>query len=169
MSEVRTTDRRIARMAILQPMNLDQLHKGLPSEHHLFLHQISTIWVEKYHEPEVPISVVDSIEEAEANEPITKVDQSLTTVTMLTTKLATATGTCLTTAVTMTSTSPRNSTDNRVEEVGVTMFQGLVITQQLVDLSDLTTTMTSLRRGGMTESLNSCNSQYSLLPGSGLT
>ena len=146
MNEVRKTDRRIASLAILQPMSLIQLHKGLSSERerHLHLPQMSTIWEEKYHEQEVAISVVvisveaisvvDSTEEVEAKEAITTIVLISTIVTMLTTKLATATGICQTTAVTMTSTSPKSSIDNRMEEAGVTMCQDLATTQQLVDL-----------------------------------
>ena len=145
MNEVRKTDRRIASLAILQPMSLIQLHKGLSSERerHLHLPQMSTIWEEKYHEQEVAISVeaisvVDSTEEVEAKEAITTIVLISTIVTMLTIKLAIATGTCLTTAVTTTNTSPRSSTGSKmeeeVEEVCVTMCQGLATTQQLVDL-----------------------------------
>ena len=146
MNEVRKTDRRIASLAILQPMSLIQLHRGLSSEkeRHLHLLQMSTIWEEKYHEQEVAISVVvisveaisvvDSTEEVEAKEAITTIVLISTIVTMLTTKLATATGICQTTAVTMTSTSPKSSIDNRMEEAGVTMCQDLATTQQLVDL-----------------------------------
>ena len=146
MNEVRKTDRRIASLAILQPMSLIQLHKGLSSERerHLHLPQMSTIWEEKYHEQEVAISVVvisveaisvvDSTEEVEAKEAITTIVLISTIVTMLTTKLATATGICQTTAETMTSTSPKSSIDNRMEEAGVTMCQDLATTQQLVDL-----------------------------------
>ena len=146
MNEVRKTDRRIASLAILQPMSLIQLHRGLSSERerHLHLPQMSTIWEEKYHEQEVAISVVvisveaisvvDSTEEVEAKEAITTIVLISTIVTMLTTKLATATGICQTTAVTMTSTSPKSSIDNRMEEAGVTMCQDLATTQQLVDL-----------------------------------
>ena len=146
MNEVRKTDRRIASLAILQPMSLIQLHRGLSSERerHLHLPQMSTIWEEKYHEQEVAISVVvisveaisvvDSTEEVEAKEAITTIVLISTIVTMLTTKLAIATGICQTTAVTMTSTSPKSSIDNRMEEAGVTMCQDLATTQQLVDL-----------------------------------
>ena len=151
MNEVRKTDRRIASLAILQPMSLIQFHKGLSSERerHLHLPQMSTIWEEKYHEQEVAISVVaisveaipveaisvvDSTEEVEVKEAITTIVLISTIVTMLTTKLAIATGICQTTAVTMTSTSPKSSIDNRMEEAGVTMCQDLATTQQLVDL-----------------------------------
>ena len=141
VNEVRKTDRRIASLAILQPMSLIQLHKGLSSERerHLHLPQMSTIWEEKYHEQEVAISVeaisvVDSTEEVEAKEAITTIVLISTIVTMLTIKLAIATGTCLTIAVTMTSTSPKSSIDNRMEEAGVMMCQDLATTQLLVDL-----------------------------------
>ena len=179
--EVRKTDHRIARLAILQLMSLIRLHRGLSSERerHLHLHQMSTTWEEKYLEVEgaismvaisvVAISVVESTEEAEAKEAITMIVLISTIATTLTTKLETATGTCQITAATTTSTSPKSSTDNRMEEAGVTMCQDQATTQQLVDLSDLTTSLTSLSRGGKNESSNPSNSRCFLQPYSDLT
>ena len=181
MIEVRKTDHRIARLAILQLMSPIQLHRGLSTERerHLHLHQMSTTWEEKYLEPEVAISVVaisvveisvvGSTEEVEAKEAIIMIVLISIIATTLTTKLATATGTCQITAVTTTSTSPKSSTDNRMEEAGVTMCQDQATTQQLVGLSDLTTTLTSLSRGGKNESFNPSNSRCFLHPYSDLT
>ena len=142
-NEAKLTDLRVARMATLQLMNQAQLNKGLPREQHQLLHRTSTIWAEKCLEPEVVVThVAGSTEEAEAKESIIiRIEKRLTTVTMLTTKLATATGTCLTTEETRTNTS-RSMIGSRtagilVRENSMTSTPGQATTQLPEDQSDL--------------------------------
>ena len=125
---VRQIGRRLARIVALLPMKLTKLQIDLHIATTLHPLLIMTTWAEKFLGLEVValdvvvlnVVVLDeavSTEEAGASDSIRRNVRRHTSATMLTTRLATATGTCLITVAIMTNTSPRISTDIQEAEV----------------------------------------------------
>ena len=162
---VRLIGRRLARIAALLPMSLAKLLGGLLNATTLLPLPTMTTWAERFLGPEavalgveatnvVVLDAVVSTEEAGALDSTKRIDRRPTSATMLTTKLATATGTCPTTVEITTSTSPKISTGIQVAEVCEMMCHELATTQLLIEADELpaATTSTSLTSAGASES-----------------
>ena len=147
-------------------MSLAKLLGGLLNATTLLPLPTTTTWAEKFLGPEavalgveatnvvVLDAVVVSTEEAGALDSTKRIDRRPTSATMLTTRLATATGTCPTTVEITTSTSPRISTGIQAAEVCEMMCHELATTQLLIEVDELptATTSTSLTSAGASES-----------------